>query len=145
MPTRITSSEGELPTEALRLRELVFIQEQGIARDEELDGRDAECIHFLAWRGDLAAGCARLRPLGAAQAKVERVAVLAELRGHGVGRALMEAVEAEAARRGRPNLVLHAQMASQAFYDRLGWSSVGEPFDEAGVPHCRMEKRAAAG
>jgi predicted GNAT family N-acyltransferase len=72
---------------------------------------------------------------------VERVAVLPESRGSGLGRDLMLAVEAHARKIGQRQLVLHAQASVVEFYDKLGWQSVGPRFFEAGIEHQKMEKR----
>lgn len=132
---------GRAPAESIAIRRRVFIDEQGVPEADELDGRDAECAHFLARdpRG-AAIGCARLRPY-AGRHKVERVAVLPELRSGGLGRALMDAVEAHARELGARELVLHAQAAVVGFYEKLGWTSVGPRFEEAGIAHQKMEKR----
>jgi len=139
--------EGAAPQDALQIRRAVFMDEQGVSEAEEMDGLDGACVHFLARekRGANAAraiGCARLRPLagGSADAKVERVAVRAELRGRGLGGAIMAAVEAEAARRGWTRLLLHAQLRAARFYQGLGWRPSGGDFEEAGIPHRRMTK-----
>lgn len=124
------------------------MDEQGVSEDEEMDGLDGACVHFLArethgMHETRAIGCARLRPLkagGSADAKVERVAVRAELRGRGLGGAMMAAVEAEAARRGWTRLLLHAQLRAARFYEGLGWRPAGGDFEEAGIPHRRMTK-----
>jgi predicted GNAT family N-acyltransferase len=105
-----------------------------------MDGREGECTHFVAWNGARAEGCARLRRI-VGGLKVERVAVLPALRERGLGRALMAAVEAEARSRGVSRLVLNAQSAVVGFYEKLGWTPVGDEFVEAGIPHRRMEKR----
>lgn len=133
--------EGAAPADAVAIRRRVFIEEQGVPEAEELDGHDAECAHFLA--RDAAGrpiGCARLRAVGARH-KVERVAVTPELRGSGLGRDLMSAVEAHARKLGQRELVLHAQAPVVAFYEKLGWTSVGPRFFEAGIEHQKMEKR----
>jgi predicted GNAT family N-acyltransferase len=139
----IRISRGEAPAEARAVRRRVFVEEQGVATDEEWDEHDAEgaeTLHFVVFAGGRAVGCARLRAYGEA-AKVERVAVLREQRGLGIGRALMEAAEDAAAQQQRVRLVLHAQTASIPFYERLGWRALGPEFREAGIPHRRMEKR----
>ncbi len=135
----IEQHAGAVPPESVTLRRIVFIAEQGVPEADELDGHDAECTHFLAREAGRAVGCARLRPYGAKR-KVERVAVLKELRGSGLGRQLMDAVEAHALREGQRELVLHAQAAVVGFYEKLGWRSVGPIFEEAGIPHQKMEK-----
>lgn len=142
----LRSSQGEAPAAARAIRRRVFVEEQGVLPEEEWDAHDepgAPTLHFVAWRGGEAVGCARLRPLGAA-AKVERVAVLRERRTEGVGRALMEAAEAAAWRRGCAHLELHAQTAVLPFYERLGWHAHGGEFLEAGIAHRAMEKRSPA-
>lgn len=131
---------GRAPAEAVAIRRRVFVEEQGVPEPDELDGKDGERTHFLARDGaGRAIGCACLRPHGA-QHKVERVAVLRELRGSGLGRDLMDAVEAHARELGASDLVLHAQASVVAFYEKLGWRSIGPRFFEAGIEHQRMEK-----
>jgi len=137
----IACHPGKAPDEAVAIRRRVFIEEQGVPEADELDGKDAERTHFLARdvRGR-AVGCACLRPYGA-QHKVERVAVLPEHRGTGLGRDLMAAVEARARSVDARDLVLHAQASVVEFYEKLGWTSVGARFFEAGIEHQKMGKR----
>jgi predicted GNAT family N-acyltransferase len=123
------------------VRRTVFIEEQGVSEALEMDGADAECRHFLASRDGVPVGTARLRPLGNGAAKIERMAVLAPHRRAGVGRGLIARIEAEAARSGIAQLVLHAQTHAAAFYGRLGYVSEGSEFEEAGIPHVAMRKR----
>jgi ElaA protein len=141
---RIERHEGAAPPDAVALRRRVFIEEQGVPEPEELDGLDGERVHFLARdAAGRAIGCACLRAYGA-QHKVERVAVLRELRGSGLGRDLMRAIEEHALALGQRELVLHAQAPVVAFYERLGWTSVGPRFFEAGIEHQKMEKKLGA-
>jgi predicted GNAT family N-acyltransferase len=137
---RVAVVEGAAPSEAVALRRRVFVEEQGVAEGDEIDGRDAQCVHFVAWQGEEPVGCGRLRPLGEGRAKIERVAVQGDLRGLGVGRRVMDEMEAEATRRSWTQLVLHAQLPVVSFYERLGWSVVGTEFEEAGIRHRAMEK-----
>jgi len=137
----IETHEGRAPADALTLRRRVFIEEQAVPETDEMDGLDAERTHFLARDAHgRALGCACLRGYGAKH-KVERVAVLPELRGSGLGRDLMTAIEAHARKLGQRELVLHAQAAVVVFYEKLGWTSIGPRFDEAGIEHQKMEKR----
>ena len=137
----ISCHSGSAPPEAVAIRRRVFVGEQGVPEADEIDGKDGERTHFLARDASARAiGCACLRPYGG-KYKVERVAVLPELRGSGLGRALMDAVEAHARSLGAHELVLHAQAAVVAFYEKQGWASVGPRFDEAGIAHQKMEKR----
>jgi predicted GNAT family N-acyltransferase len=137
----IACQPGKAPLEAVAIRRRVFIEEQGVPEADELDGKDTERTHFLARDAHgRAVGCACLRPYGA-QHKVERVAVLPESRGTGLGRDLMAAVEAHARSVGARDLVLHAQASVVAFYEKLGWANVGPRFFEAGIEHQKMGKR----
>ena len=123
------------------LRREVFILEQRVPADIEVDGRDDACVHFLAVhpdRGEL--GAARLRVTPSGVAKAERVAVRATARGTGVGRALMRALEAEAKASGHLRVVLGAQMDAVPFYLRLGYQPVGRRYMEAGIEHQTMER-----
>src|SRR5687767_6340742 len=101
----IRAFRGAAPGEARELRRRVFVEEQGVAPAEEWDAHDddaAETLHFVAHAGGTALGCARLRRADDGAAKIERVAVLREARREGIGRALMEAAETAAWRRGDP-------------------------------------------
>ncbi len=121
------------------VRRRVFIDEQGVTEEIEIDGLDPECAQFLAFDGDQPVGTARLRQVEGA-AKAERVAVLESRRRAGTGRALMDAIEAEARKLGMRELVLNAQEAVIDFYLRLGYHVEGERFIEADIPHQRMSK-----
>ena len=126
---------------ARAVRRTVFIEEQGVSEDEELDGKDPDAVQFLARDGEYPVGTARLRFPESAVGKVERVAVREPYRGTGVGSALMRAVEAAARDDGATELTLHAQTQVEAFYRHLGYETVSDEFEEAGIPHVEMRKR----
>lgn len=123
----------------LALRHTVFVIEQGVPRDLEIDEHDATAQHWIARRGEREVGTARARLVGA-DAKAERVAVLRSERRAGVGRALMEAIEAWARERGLSGVRLHAQLEAVAFYRDLGYRPDGATFEEAGIEHLAMYK-----
>lgn len=138
----IRCRRGAAPAEAREVRRRVFVEEQRVAPDEEWDAHDEAgtgTLHFVARDGERALGCARLRWLDDA-AKIERVAVLPEARERGLGRALMEAAETAAWRRGTEHLRIHAQTRVIPFYERLGWRALGLEFVEADIAHRAMEK-----
>jgi predicted GNAT family N-acyltransferase len=124
----------------LGLRRQVFIDEQGVPEEEEVDGLDPLCAHFLAEHGGRPVGTARLWETPDGRAKAQRVAVLRDWRGQGVGAALMAALEAEARARGHAAVVLGAQLEAVPFYERLGYAPYGEVFLDAGIAH-RMMRR----
>lgn len=125
---------------AMAIRYQVFVAEQGVPEDLEVDGLDERCTHFVAIDGRVAVGTARMRTYHEGVAKAERVAVLAAWRGRGVGHALMDAVEAEAAATGHTAVLLNAQKDVVPFYLSRGYVSEGPEFEEAGIPHQRMRK-----
>ncbi len=125
--------------ESLRLvREAVFVQEQGVPLALEWDGRDEEAFHLLAEdRQGNPIGTARLLPEG----HIGRMAVVKPWRGRGVGTALLRAMVEEGRRRKLEWLVLNAQLEAVPFYERAGFHALGEVFEDAGIPHRRMELR----
>lgn len=116
------------------LRERVFIEEQGVPREVEWDGRDEDCIHVLALLDGNPVGCGRLMPDG----KVGRMAVLSDHRGKGVGAAMMSHIVEAAKDKGFARLYLHAQQHAAPFYRRAGFEPRGATFEEAGIPHVSM-------
>jgi predicted GNAT family N-acyltransferase len=124
----------------VRVRTEVFVREQSVPRELELDGRDAECAHVLACDAAGAPiGAGRLLPDG----QIGRMAVLAAWRGAGVGAALLAALVAEARRRGHRSAHLHAQTHARGFYERHGFEVEGEEYLEAGIPHVGMRRSLA--
>ena len=140
---RATSAEDIAA--CLQIRRVVFIQEQSVPEQEELDDLDPVCRHFIATPGKQslsreAIGTARILFLDDGTAKAQRVAVLREHRKGGVGAALMFALEGEAARAGRSTLILSSQVSAVPFYERIGYQAYGEPFVDAGIDHRMMKK-----
>jgi predicted GNAT family N-acyltransferase len=138
--TAFTIIETDWTHDAPRLaaiRRAVFIEEQGVPETMEWDADDAAAVHFLALADDATPiGCARLLPDG----HLGRMAVLPDWRRLGVGRALLVAALGAARGRGHTLLMLSAQTHAAKFYARAGFVSVGEPYEEAGIPHVAMQK-----
>lgn len=125
--------------QAFAIRRAVFCVEQGVSEAEEMDGLDDLCTSYLASRGGRAIGTMRVRRLDGDTAKLERVAVLRPHRGTRIGKALMRHAMDCAAAAGVRRLVLNAQCRAQPFYAGLGFVRRGEIFEEAGIPHVRMD------
>jgi predicted GNAT family N-acyltransferase len=134
-PLRITLGNWETQqAQAVPLRHAVFVIEQQVPLELELDEMDAVCEHALAFAGELAVGTARLLPDG----HIGRMAVAAGWRGQGVGSALLQALIERARLRGDAQVVLNAQLHAAGFYARHGFVQQGGEFDDAGIPHMEM-------
>lgn len=132
-----TVSWAESADELLVVRREVFVVEQGVAEEREVDELDPLSLHVLACDEEgCPVGTARLLPCG----RIGRVAVLSPWRRRGVGGALMQAVMAAAEKRGEKRIHLHAQVHSIPFYESLGFRVCGGEFDEEGIPHREMER-----
>jgi predicted GNAT family N-acyltransferase len=127
----------------LRLRWTVFVEEQGVRPSEEIDPRDqTDAVHALALLDDIPCGAGRFIFEAPGLAKIQRMAVIDDARGKGVGRALLLFLEDEARVRGAERFKLDAQVHARPFYEKAGYQSSGDVFDDARIPHIRMEKPA---
>ncbi len=120
----------------LAVRTAVFVEEQKVPDEIEVDASDPVSFHALALdqKSGEPIGTARLLP----EAKIGRVAVLSDWRKTGVGRALMEFLIEQAREQQMGELTLHAQSWTIGFYEKVGFVAEGPEFDEAGIPHRNM-------
>ena len=119
----------------MAIREAVFVVEQEVPMEIELDDADEQCQFVLAEDEEgNAVGTCRLLPSG----KIGRLAVLKPYRGHGVGSALLQAVIDLALKQGITDLYLHGQSYATEFYTKHGFVPEGEEFIEADFPHHKM-------
>jgi predicted GNAT family N-acyltransferase len=125
---------------AYAIRRRVFIEEQQVPEEIELDADDARAFHALATVGKDAIGCGRMLDPGDGEVKIGRMAVLPEFRGTGVGRDILRFLMKSARERGLRKAILHAQLSAQGFYLKEGFMPLGDVFDEAGIAHRKMEK-----
>jgi predicted GNAT family N-acyltransferase len=134
--------------DALAVRRRVFIEEQGVPEDEEIDdhdgdpGRTSTALHVVLYREGTPIATGRLLlPHDGEAAHIGRVAVLAEHRLMGAGRAVMLALQSLAAARGMQDITLAAQLHAIGFYERLGYAARGDVFLDAGIEHRWMDIR----
>lgn len=138
----ITAAQTPAEREACYdIRKAVFVQEQAVPLELEMDEYDDIATHFLLRD-------AEETPLATARlldkhglAKIGRVAVMQEARGRGLGLLLMQYVVEEAQKRGFTESVLDSQTYAIPFYERLGFTAEGEEFDDAGIPHFLMRRK----
>lgn len=136
---KIVTTEEEL-RQAFQIRHQVFVEEQHVPKELELDSFDQEATHFLALQGDFPIGTCRMRWIDPHTVKAERVAVLKEKRSTGVGKKLMQELEAHARVQGAKTVLLESQIRVESFYHKLGYVSYGSPFEVVGIPHIKMRK-----
>lgn len=127
---------NEARADAERIRMTVFVEEQRVPPEIEMDDKDAACVHALAYLDGRAVGTGRLLPDG----HIGRMAVLREWRAAGVGSAILERLVDEARRRGMREVVLSAQTHALGFYARHGFAPMGAVFEEAGIAHQAMRR-----
>ena len=141
MPFTVTPAQTPADLEACySIRKAVFVDEQAVPLELEMDEYDDQAAHFLLRGDDAPLATARLLDKGG-RAKIGRVAVLKPARGRGLGLILMQAVLDEARRRGFSEAVLDSQTYAIPFYERLGFAAEGDEFDDAGIPHFLMRRR----
>ena len=117
-----------------QIRREVFIQEQKVPDSDEWDDDDVVSVHALARLNREPVGTGRLNPAG----KIGRIAVIAGLRGRGIGALILRRLLEAARDHGIREPYLHAQLQAVPFYGKLGFSIEGDVFDEAGILHVRM-------
>ncbi|WP_380055252.1 GNAT family N-acetyltransferase [Falsihalocynthiibacter sp. SS001] len=136
----ITIHETDDIAACIALRMAVFVDEQGISVEEEIDDLDDAAVHLIAMDDGRPVGTARLLFSGET-GKIGRVCVLQSHRGTGLGAELIEASIAYF--RSRKNLkraYLSAQVYAIPFYEKAGFAAYGAPYDDAGIPHRDMER-----
>ena len=134
-----TGNWATLGRQAGAIRDAVFIQEQGIPAALEHDAADATAVHAVAFnRLGRALGTGRLLVSEPGVSKIGRMAVLASVRGAGIGRPLLDALVNAARDRGDREVLLHAQASAVGFYLRAGFAPRGPVFEEAGIAHQAM-------
>jgi predicted GNAT family N-acyltransferase len=141
---RITTSQEM--QQALAIRRRVFIEEQRVPEDLEIDEHDADpatvttAVHVLArLDGEPVATGRLLLAEPDRRLHIGRVAVLAEARGGGLGRAVMQALHDLARERNAASVTLAAQLQAIGFYERLGYRAYGDVFLDAGIEHRWMD------
>ena len=123
------------------IRYQVFVDEQKVPVELEWDEYDDTATHFIVTLSGEAIACARLKDDG----QIGRMAVLTEYRNQGIGQQLLRFVIRTAAEKNIDNVYLHAQVSAIPFYEKQGFTPVGEIFYEANIPHREMLKKICQG
>lgn len=120
------------------IREKVFIQEQDVPVELEMDGTDEGAIHLVVYKDDVPVATGRIISESDDTCILGRVAVLKEYRGYGYGELVMRELIRKAYSKGYINQHLHAQIQALEFYKKLGFVPVGEEYMDVNIPHMHM-------
>ena len=132
-------------TDCYSIRIIVFVEEQAVPVEEEMDAYDLTATHFLVKQSESAevVATARFLDKGDGVGKIGRVAVLIEYRGKGIGALIMSRVEQYAVEHGFSELILEAQMSAIVFYEKLGYVAEGEVYLDCNIEH-RLKMKSLA-
>ena len=139
----VREERGVAEREALlALRHDVFVEEQGVPLDLEIDEHDEAAVHIVALEDDALVGTCRVVKADD-RAKFGRLVVARAARGRGIGAALLAEAERRARTMGCERMVLAAQTSAMGLYERAGYTARGEVYLDAGIEHVTMEKPLA--
>ncbi len=142
-PTASVATAADWP-ELVALRTRVFVEEQGVPPEVEQDAADATAVHAVArgLDGELAGRVVATGRLleRDGRAVIGRMAVEASARGGGYGAAVLAELHRRACERGLTEVELHAQVGARGFYERAGYTVVGDEYVEAGIVHVTMRR-----
>ena len=126
---------------AFEVRRRVFVEEQGVSEDVEIDGHDREALHMVVEEEGRVIGTARVMFLAEGKAKIERMAIMKLFRRRGIGRNIIFFLLEELRSRQVKQVILYAQYSVIDFYRSCGFEESGLPFWEAGIKHVKMQKK----
>lgn len=134
-------SFSKLPDEAVEIRTLVFVDEQGFSKELEFDENETRATHLVGFINGNAAATSRYYYEECKNAYlIGRIAVKKDYRGNGLGAEIVKAAEERITAQGGKAIVIHAQMRAKGFYESLGYSQDSEVDLEEGVEHVWMKK-----
>jgi predicted GNAT family N-acyltransferase len=125
--------------DAHSVRFKVFVKEQEVPQEIEVDQFDETSTHFVVYDDFKPIGAGRLRDLNGV-GKVERICVDASFRDMGIGKLLMKFIEDEAKKMGFTTIKLNSQIQASDFYHSLGYEVCSQEFFDAGILHVTMKK-----
>ena len=124
----------------LNLRDKVLRKPLGLNLFDEDLSQDEKDIHIGAFYGEKLTGCILLSKIDKKTLKMRQVAVDIEYQGQGIGSDMVKFCEKYTKNNGYDKITMHARKTAEDFYLKLGYKTIGNEFDEVGIPHCEMEK-----
>ncbi|MCA0983777.1 GNAT family N-acetyltransferase [Halobacillus yeomjeoni] len=134
---RVTSQKEK--DDAFHVRRVVFIDEQNVPEEIEIDAYDDHSIHLVGYENDKPVAAGRLRFVEG-YGKLERICVKKNCRGRSYGKEMILFMESIVRNEGFNKTKLNAQIQAEKFYESLGYVTVSEEFLDAGIPHVTMTK-----
>lgn len=141
MESQRIKTEDDLSV-AFKIRIKVFVEEQGVPLEDELDEfdtLDGQCEHILVYYNEQPVGTGRIRVVNGL-GKLERICILKQYRNFGLGKVIIKALEEIAEEMGVSQVKLHGQTHAEGFYQKLGYLTSSNIFMEDGIPHILMVK-----
>jgi ribosomal protein S18 acetylase RimI-like enzyme len=141
MALKIIDHNTEQYKDMIKLRDEILRKPLGLSfTDEELE-KEKKNLLIGAYEEEIMLGCCMLVEVGADAVRLRQMAVLNDLQGKGIGKALMNFAENLARDRGYKKITMHARKNSVGFYEKMGYKLVGTEFEEITIPHFVMEKK----
>jgi len=140
MALKIVDYGTEEYKQVLELRDEVLRKPLGLHFSQDELEKEKEHMHMAAYEDDQILGCCMLVKEGDDTVRLRQMAVVNDVQGKGIGRALMQFAENLARDRGYKRITMHARKNAIGFYERLGYKKKGEEFMEITIPHIVMEK-----
>lgn len=124
----------------VRLRDEILRKPLGLSfTDEELE-KEKNNLHIVAYEDEKMLGCCMLIEEDPQTVRLRQMAVMNDLQGKGIGKALMQFAENLARDRGYKKITMHARKDASGFYEKMGYKRMGDEFSEITIPHYAMEK-----
>lgn len=125
----------------VKLRDDILRKPLGLRFTEDELEAEKDNLLIAAFEDERILGCCMLVEEKPGVARLRQMAVLNDLQGKGIGRALMNFAENIARDRGFKHIRMHARSNAVGFYEKVGYRAIGEPFMEVTIPHFIMEKK----
>lgn len=124
----------------VRLRDEILRKPLGLSfTRDELD-KEKNNLHIVAYEDERMLGCCMLLEEDPQTVRLRQMAVMNDLQGKGIGKALMQFAENLARDRGYKRITMHARRDAAGFYEKMGYKRIGQEFQEITIPHYVMEK-----
>src|SRR6476620_2069010 len=114
----------------IKLREDILRRPLGLSFSPDELEAEKNNLHIAAYEDDQMLGCCMLVEEEPQMVRLRQMAVMNDLQGKGIGRALMQFAENLARDRGYKKITMHARKNALGFYEKMGYKRVGKEFDE---------------